>query len=121
MIINGKIITNEADIEKSKVVISEHAIERFLQRSKENHPKVPVPKNHYQAKEWLTNLFLGSYHKNAIDPVSRTKCLIDHGESFFFRNDRWQFVVRGNNRYPNNLVMTTVVFYSDRQLSFLSH
>jgi len=108
MIIGGKVITNEADIDKSKVVISRHAIERFIQRMKEN--RQPLPESYGQAKEMLTKFFLNSWHKNTVDPVRRVKSLIDHGESFFFRYGNWLFPVAeiGNKNIKQLIVMTAI-------------
>lgn len=108
MIIGNKVIASEADINKSKVVISEHAIERFVQRLEEN--RQPIPESYGQAKEMLTKFFLNSWHKNAIGPVRRVKALIDHGETFFFRYGNWIFPIAGvgSQKYKKLMLMTAI-------------
>lgn len=109
MIIDNRVIASEADIDKSKVVIGGHAIGRFIQRSREN--RQPLPATYGQIKEMLTEFFLNSWHKNAIDPVRRVKSLIDHGESFFFRYGNWIFLVAGTvGKNTKQLMLITVIW-----------
>ena len=109
MIIGSKVITSEADIEKSKVIICEHAIERFVDHLKER--SLPLPKSYRQAKEMLAKLFVYSCHKNATDPVHKVKALIDHGETFFFRNGNWLFPVAGTKgKNAKHLILITAIW-----------
>src|SRR3989338_5950192 len=110
MVIGGKVIASEADIDKSLVVISEHAIARFVQRLKEN--RQPLPATYTQAKEMLTKFFLHSWHKNAVDPVKRVKSLIDHGETYFFRYGNWLFPVTGIGDKNNKQLMVMTIIWN---------
>lgn len=105
----SEIFRGEEDIDKGKVIFTHHAIARFLEHCQNN--KLPIPTKE-RAEEALRKIFLEATNKNAIGPVERVRCLIDYGESYFFRNGRWQFRIQ--RKSLNKFIVITVVYLNER-------
>ncbi len=105
-----EIFRGEEDIDKSQIIITNHAVDRFYYRSKERGLR--APNDFEKSKEALRKLLNFSTHKNAVDKVGRVRSLIDHGEGYFFRNGRWQFVVTRNASESNKFSLVTVIYLS---------
>lgn len=110
---NSEIFRGEEDIDKSKVFITDHAVKRFRERSAKNGFKIPeMPED---ARSEIRNLLTDSTHINAIDAVAKVKSIIDHGESYFFRCQRWQFVLKRDRLNPNRFLMITVIYLTEKE------
>ena len=110
------IFRGEEDIDKSQIIITKHAVEQFYKRSVLN--KQQVSNDFEKIKEIIRKLLNLSTHKNAIDKLGRVRCLIDHGESYFFRNQHWQFIVHRSKSEPDKFVLVTVVYLQQREYDF---
>ena len=85
-------LTTEADIDKSKVIITDHAVFRFLEHRKSLGSREIT--NYAKAVGKIRKLFLKSKHLNAINADTRKEKDARYGErGFYFRNWRWFFVV----------------------------
>ena len=110
------LFNGEEDIDKSKISISAHAVERFVQHSEENRQK--VPDDYSEAEKMLRSLLMKADHKNAVSKVKRVKSIIDYKEEqFFFRKDRWQFIVARAKEDPSIFILRTVIWLDPRSYS----
>lgn len=101
------------DIKKEEVIITPHAIERFIQHCREQ--KQLMPANFREAEMMIRNHLLKSSHKKAIGPVERVRALIDHKEeTFYFRLGHWQFRIIRAPKNRNVFVLVTVVWLNER-------
>ncbi len=112
----SEIFRGEENIDKSQIIITHHAVEQFHKRS--GRRGLPAPNDFEKLKEIIRKLLNYSTHKNAIDKVARVRCLIDHGESYFFRNGRWQFVVKRSKSESGKFVLVTVIYLQQREYGF---
>ena len=120
----SEIFRGEEDIDKSQIIITNHALEQFYKRSIANGLRRPTtfeenglrsPITYEKIKSELRGWLNGSTHKNAIDSVSRVKVIINHGESYFFRCQRWRFVIQRDKLTPDKFVLVTVIYLDPRE------
>ena len=136
----------EESIDKKRVIITNHAITRFVERInelikrpdyqsliqeikdchnlhllKKLYKKTGLTYNEIEddsiisRKNLLKNLLIDSTHINAIGKANRVRALIDYGESYFFRNGRWQFrIIKNRKRF----ILATIVWLNNRDYSF---
>ena len=130
------------DIDKSKIVIVEHAVIRFMEhldelpemqnrgRRTKNERKLfreefgfspeEIPDDLPQAKALIRKLMHYSTHENASWKGQGAQAIFKYGygeETFYLRNGRWQFRITHSKEGPENFVLKTIVWLNDYRYS----
>lgn len=82
-------------IDLSKVIFTQHALNRFVERMFKLNPELQIPLTPEELEKLAREIFAGSTEKNAIDPAVKVKRCITHKfqEARYFVNHGWRFVV----------------------------
>ncbi len=88
----SKLLPPLIDIDLSKVIFKNHALERFVERMLTLDPEFQT---FLTPEELAKKILAGSTEKDAIDPVQKVKRCITHSfkEVRYFVNSGWRFVV----------------------------
>ena len=124
----------EEDIDKSKIIITGHAVDRFLEHIKKDlnslgkmsrkrqnkfigfYP-LTIPKTADFCAKLIRQLLNKSSHITAASPIKRTISVIKYKRDiFFFRYGRWQFRVI-HDKEKNRFVLVTVVWLDEKNYS----
>jgi hypothetical protein len=101
------------DIDKSRVVIRNHPVERFIDHSRAQKQKIPA--NYREAETMIRNLLLQASHEKAIGQADRVRALIDHKEeTFYFRFVHWQFRIIRSPKNRDAFILKTVVWLNEK-------
>lgn len=126
------------DIDKSRLAISDHALQRFSEHLKDllkteqtknltkKHKGISrekfrfsiekIPDNLEQAKALIRKLLYYSTHENASWGGLGAQAIFKYQEeTFYLRNERWQFRIIRNKENPDEFILKTVVWLDDKK------
>lgn len=130
----------EEDIDKTKIIISDHALQRFSEHLKD-HLKTEqtknltknqkkefrekfgfsievMPDNSEQVKTLLRKLLHYSTHKNTSWKGERMQSYFKYREeTFFLRNRGWQFRLIQSKENPDVFILKTAIWLNDFKYS----
>lgn len=124
----------EQDINKSEIVISNHAAARFLDHIRKNQDffkRIPsrhwdkfigftpvvVPRNISSGRELIRQLLNRSSHIDAVNRFKRTTSALEHKQNvFFLRYGRWQFRIL-YDKGMDKFVLVTVLWLDEKSYS----
>jgi|GEM_PF-2580593 len=124
----------EQDIDKSKIIITTHAVARFMEHIRKDmnyfnkiprkhqnkiigfHP-LTITMNVNYCAGLLKRLLNESSHVNAANPLTRTFSVMKYKQNvFFFRYGRWQFRVI-YDKGKREFVLVTAVWLDEKNYS----
>lgn len=130
------------NIDKSKVLISEHAKNRFIMRVGEAYcllknngttpwkkiPKIvglPIIRTHQEAEFWIRVLLNKSTSERAATNGRNVDEILKYlrtGElNFFFRYEHWQFVIKRCEENPEQFIIKTIMWLDENIYSRLKN
>ena len=121
------------NIDKSKVLISEHAKKQLIMRveeaycffykqgmgKKKRRQKVGLPHiaSDQEAEFWIQFLLEKSTPEHAATAEKNVDAILKYLESgeltFYFRYERWQFVIKRCDENPSQFIIKTIMWLDD--------